>query len=258
MKLMKQSIAFVLCLLCLFALMACEVTETLKTKYLELSVEQALASDEIKQMQENMKESMTMDILVEGHSIVYEYRLVTETADAGLFAQSMKNSINISDYDALVAELQGKGVDDVVVVVRVLNADGSLIFSISNPDGEEFLATAAPTAAPEDILQDLVAETLADTNFQAAQASYADIWEIDISAEDGRAFVYTYTYLETAPEMDKEVFVEGREAERETLALTYDALAQQLREGGVPDAVVIIRYIGSDGAELYSTTFGEE
>lgn len=79
---------------------------------------------------------------------------------------------------------------------------------------------------------------------------------IDISGEDNK-LIYTYTYSEAEiEESDIETMAAALETAMETQASTFETVASSLKAAvETENPVVVVRYMTSDGQEIYSQEF---
>ncbi len=198
---------------------------------------------------ESFKESgIELKISSEGDNVlIYEAKYPSHVSDesAALFRKSVEGMDKTPYVEMAKTISEAVAVDDVSVVVRYLNDDGSVICEMKvNKDTD-------PTAVTEESF-DSLEDYVESDEIKAAVKAYADklkdVAECEVTSE-GDTLVYTIKYLE---QIDESRLSEYRESIEKAAASqekdTFDAIIMMKKIiRNIEDPSVAYRYLNADG-----------
>lgn len=235
----------------------------------ESSVQESLASG--KQLSDYLKESdlanfedsfsnddVVMKVKIEdGNCLVYEATYREQVKETDAVVSYLETYISQSGFSSLAGSMEkSTGVDGVTIVVRYLNADGTLLLekeftsndvteSSAESTPDESSVAAAPTGSYSSLDEYLNDPTIKSTMDSTKESFSNDTFDVDIFAEDGTKFVYLFKYkIDLGGSSTGDYLTKSLEGAN----TTYDPIAKQLQELiGDKSISVVVRYVDKDG-----------
>ena len=237
-------------------------------------IESDQAQQIVTQVQETAGDIMTFKLLAEdGNKLIYEYTYAEQIeVDVDVIRDSL-NSMT-STY-AASAEYIGQivNVENPYVVIRYVNADGTLIYEqafnadsvyeessddesseeeSSDDDTSSFLT--GQYASIEEYLQSNEAQQI----IESTQETLGDVAVFDIKAEDSNKLIYEYAYVDVFSDTVVDSMASSLE---ETFSdSSYDDIYSSVAEyiENVVDidyAIVVVRYLNGDGTVIFEKEY---
>ena len=206
---------------------------------------------------QNSTDQYTLKLdIVDNNKIIYNVTLSSQISDDDLddFKAGLVESLDDSSFSAIIDAIEtGSGLRGIVLSVRYLNADGSVIWEKeyvnTNPSSSASVSDAKlPDVKPGEFkdLQEFYNDSRVRTFFDSLCQSYSNnLMDVSVKVED-KSFIIVYTYkMDVVSGNSEQEIKTTLEANKDT----YNSLLVYLRAVTNDDSVkFIMRYLNVDGS----------
>ena len=222
---------------------------------------------QIKDMKEQYKDLMDVDLKAEGSTLVYVFKYV-DTLEGEMLSgtksnleDSVESAKLVNTYVNIAKALEEQGVKNAVVRVEYRNGDDTIIVSKDYTSSDETLEEetveyVTTGNADEDLINSMINTASFKKQLESFQDANKETMNIDVYA-DNNALVYEYTFIKTieSDDLDSKIDTLKESLESDSMASTFKSVVNAVKALGVSDPVVRVVYKNGDGAELASKDY---